>query len=222
MASTMRFFAERWICGVLCHTILLHPQGDGTPWVCSRGISTPWCRSCWSCTQHMPTVAGNAQHFFGFGGDDDFYILCIGIHINQAVKEDDVFGNCSNLCGSWNKYERVHNPSTENHSNPMVSSEAAMATLRSNMWRPTAVSYQSIGWFCGTTTPTTSWRLGWKLPFQQVELQRDEIEKDRLGGVHCKYIIYCIKTHIIWYFMLLYVLIWCAHTHIYIYIDIYI
>ena len=85
----------------------------------------------------MPTVAGNAQHFFGFGGDDDFYILCIGIHINQAVKEDDVFGNCSNLCGSWNKYERVHNPSTENHSNPMVSSEAAMATLRSNMWRPT-------------------------------------------------------------------------------------
>ena len=99
----------------------------------------------------------------------------------------------------------------------MVSSEAAMATLRSNMWRPTAVSYQSIGWFCGTTTPTTSWRLGWKLPFQQVELQRDEIEKDRLGGVNCKYIIYCIKTHMI-FNMLLYVLIWCAHTHRYIYI----
>ena len=102
--------------------------------------------------------------------------------------------------------------------NPMVSSEAATATLRSNMWRPTAVSYQSIGWFCGTTTPTTSWRLGWKLPFQQVELQRDEIEKDRLGGVNCKYIIYCIKTHIIWYLICYCMYLYDAHTHRYIYI----
>ena len=70
-------------------------------------VHTTHANSGWECST-----------LFGFGGDDDFYILCIGIHINQAVKEDEVFGNCSNLCGSWNKYERVHNPSTENQGKP--------------------------------------------------------------------------------------------------------
>jgi hypothetical protein len=51
-------------------------------------VHTTHANSGWECSTLL-----------GFGGDDDFYTLCIGIHINQAVKKDEVFGNCSNLGG---------------------------------------------------------------------------------------------------------------------------
>ena len=130
MASTMRFFAERWICGVLCHTILLHPQGDGTPWVCSRGSDIPalWYSSCWSCT-NTANSGWECSTLLGFGGDDDFYTLCIGIHINQAVKKDEVFGRTAQIwvVDGINMKGHIIHPQ-EIKVNPMVSSEAATAT----------------------------------------------------------------------------------------------